>query len=393
MRFFLFALVLFPAPALAQLELKPPRPQKPTTFPEIVITPERAAQLLKAGMVLVEAERLGIDGACVAEGLSCVRKALGKAGLSGKEGALVTGEGAEVGRAFWLLEWAGVPDVKVVEGESLKDGRRGARTFQAQPRAAAADVAWMRSRFGQKGTEVLDVRDEGIWMEKEYEAPARWSAGHIPHALPFDFREWLPKNGRWSEPGAPWEALDSLGPRPRDLIDPKAEVVLYGVGPDDPLPGLGYLLLRRMGRPVRVFPGGFKAWSADPASPVVRIAGPLDVARLLGIDGPPPTVTDAAVVDLRQPGDFRIGHVPGAVSHPAYDKKETLEAFMAARWPLETASRIPVVLYCYGRECIRSRNAATLLARMGYTNLVWLREGMFSWIEAGLPVAETSAPP
>ena len=74
-------------------------------------------------------------------------------------------------------------------------------------------------------------------------------------------------------------------------------------------------------------------------------------------------MTDRGGVSRR---DFlRLGHLPGAVSHPAYDKQESLEAFMAARWPVETASRMPVILYCYGRECIRSRDTATMLARMG----------------------------
>lgn len=393
----LFLLLLLPAPLFAQLELKPPpRPPKPTTFPEIVVTPERAAKLQKGGMAVIDAGRLGIDGACVSAGLSCVRKALSKTGLSGKEGVLLTGEDAEVGRAFWLLEWAGVPEVKVVEGGRMRVRARRTATFKAPPReAAAADAEWVRARFGEKGTEILDVRDEGIWTEKEYEAPPRWSAGHVPHALPFDFRRWLPAKGRWPEPGAPWETLDRLGPRnlDRDRIDPEAEIVLYGEGPDDPLPGLGYLLLRRMGRPVRVLPGGFKAWSADGALPVVRVLGVPEVARLLGIDDARGK-TNAALIDLREPGDYsRLGHLPGAVNHPmSSSRKESLEAFMASRWPVEAASRLPIVLYCYGRGCIRSRDAATHLARMGYTDLVWFREGIDAWHEAGLPVAEEPSP-
>lgn len=391
MRRLLFFVCLLPAPAFAQLELKSsPRPPKPMDFPEIVVSREHALELMKAGMVPVAAERLKVDGDCVAEGLSCVQRALGRAGLSGKQGVLVMGEGPEVGRAFWLLEWAGVPDVRVVEGERLKQSLKLPRTFQATPRESAmADAAWVRERLGAKGTEILDVRDPGIWMENEYRAPPRWAAGHVPHALPFDFRRWLPKHGRWPEPGAPWETLNRLGPRniERDRIDPQAEIVLYGEGLDDPLPGLGYLTLRRLGRPVRVFPGGWRAWTADAASPVVRIAGAPEVARLLGIDDPQ-GAPEMAVVDLRERGDFRIGHLPGAVSHPAYDEQESLEAFMAARWPVEHASRTPILLYCYGRECIRSRDTATLLARMGYTNLVWFREGMIAWIQAGLPVAE-----
>ncbi|HEX6904252.1 MAG TPA: rhodanese-like domain-containing protein [Thermoanaerobaculia bacterium] len=391
MRLF-FLLLLLPAPVFAQLELKPPpRPPKPTTFPEIVITPERAAVLQKGGMVPINACHLKIDGECVSEGLSCVRKALGKAGLSGKEGVLLMGKGTEVGRAFWLLEWAGVPEVKVVEGGRLKSRSRRETRFEAPPREeAAADAEWVRTRFGEKGTEILDLRDEGIWMEKEYEAPPRWAAGHVPHALPFDFRRWLPEKGRWPEPGEPWETLDRLGPRnaDRDRIEPEAEIVLYGEGPGDSLPGLGYLLLRRMDRQVRVFPGGFKAWAADGTSPVVRVLGAPEVARLLGIDDPRGK-TDAALIDLREPGDYsRLGHLPGAVNHPAYDERESLETFMAARWPVGTASRIPIVLYCYGRGCIRSRNTATHLARMGYMNLVWFREGWPGWLDAGLPVVE-----
>jgi 3-mercaptopyruvate sulfurtransferase SseA len=389
MRRLLLLALLLPAPALAQLELEPPRPPKPTTFPEIVISRERASELLKAGMVPVSAERLKVDGACVAEGVPCVQRALGRAGLSGQQGALLVGKGAEVGRAFWLLEWAGVPEVKIVEGGRIKGRPPRARAFQAAPReSAVADAAWLRARAGEKGTEILDVRDPGIWMENEYQAPPRWAAGHVPHALPFDFRRWQPKNGRWPEPGAARETLDQLAPRPieRDRIDPAAEIVLYGEGPGDPLPGLGYLTLRRMGRPVRVFPGGWREWKAA-RSPVVCVEGALSVARRLGINDPREK-KDVAVVDLREPGDFRIGHLPGAVSHSAYDRKESLETFMAERWPVEKASRLPIILYCYGRTCIRSRNTATLLARMGYTNLVWFREGMISWTEAGLPVAE-----
>jgi 3-mercaptopyruvate sulfurtransferase SseA len=388
----LLLFLLLPSPVFAQFEMKPPRLPKPTNFPEIVVSRERASELVKGGMVQIAAGCLRVDGACVAMGISCVQEALGRAGLSGSQGVLLVGEGPEVGRAFWLLEWAGIRNVRIVEGGRIKERSPQAKTFQAEPReSAVADAAWVRERLGVKGTEILDVRDPGIWMENEYQAPPRWAQGHVPHALPFDFRRWLPKaDGRWPKPGAPWETLERLGPRllERDRLDPNAEIVLYGEGPDDPLPGLGYLTLRRMGRPARVFPGGFEAWSADPSSPVVRIAGPLDVARLLGIDDPR-TRADAMVVDLREPGDYsRLGHLPGAVSHPAYDQEESLEAFMAERWPVEKSSRRPIILYCYGRECIRSRNTATLLARMGYTNLVWFREGMISWIEAGLPVVE-----
>ena len=73
MRLFFSILLLLPIPALAQLELKTPRPPKPTNFPEIVVSRERASDLMKSGMVPIHAERLKVDGACVTEGLTCVR--------------------------------------------------------------------------------------------------------------------------------------------------------------------------------------------------------------------------------------------------------------------------------------------------------------------------------
>ena len=42
-------------------------------------------------------------------------------------------------------------------------------------------------------------------------------------------------------------------------------------------------------------------------------------------------------------------------------------------------SQTPLVLYCYGRDCIRSRECATIAARHGFLNLLWYREGMDGW--------------
>ncbi|HYX22941.1 MAG TPA: rhodanese-like domain-containing protein, partial [Thermoanaerobaculia bacterium] len=257
--------------------------------------------------------------------------------------------------------------------------------------SAAADGAWVRARMGTKGVELLDLRDAGIWMETDYEAPARFAAGHVPHALPFDFRRWLPGEGGWPAAGRVWETLQGLGPRAVTKVDPKAEFVLYGEGPEDPRPGLGYLLLRRAGIPVRVFPGGFQAWSRDPADPVVRIVGAPEVDRLLEAENPglkgDEVARSVVLLDLREAWDFKHEHIPGAYNFPAYTEGTSIGTVVAARWPQAKAARTPVVLYCYGRPCIRSRDAAAKLAREGFTNLLWLREGIEAWREAGLPVA------
>ncbi len=360
----------------------------------------RPAAAFAAGH-LPGAVRVRVAPECVAAGVECVQRELGKAGLGGEETVVVVGEdGAAVGEMFWLLEWAGLKEVRVLDGAVAVaakgpeegPGRREARELTARAsESAAADVAWVRSRVGTKGVEFLDLRDAGIWMEKDYEAPARFAAGHLPHALPFDFRRWLPADGRWPAACRVWETLQGLGPREVTKVDPHAEFVLYGEGPADLQPGLGYLLLRRAGIPVRVFPGGFQEWSRDAANPVVRIVGAPEVDRLLeaenpGLKGDEPA-RSVVVLDLREAGDFKLGHVPGAYDFPAYTEGTSIETVVEERWPQAKAARAPVVLYCYGRPCIRSRDAAAKLARAGFTNLLWLREGMEAWREAGLPVA------
>lgn len=370
---FATGLFLLALPLRAQLDLKPPPPQKPTTFPEIVIPLGKAA-----GMIPLEASRLQVSASCVLEGVACVQRELGRLGISGREKVVVVGDGVDAARAFWLAEWAGVREVRVLEGtwKGEREARPAVEFVTTAREEAAADAAWVRERMGAKGTEILDVRDAGIWMETKYEAPPSWAAGHIPHALPFDFRRWLSnKEERWPEPVVPWDVLLELGPRQGTRIDPWAEFVIYGEDASDSKPALGYLLLRRMGLPARVFPAGWQGWKDQP---VVRVVGPKEVRDMEG----------AAVIDLREPGDHKVGHVPGAVNHPAYDPLETVERFVAEHWPKAKESRQPIILYCYGRGCIRSRDAATKLARAGYRDLRWFREGMIGWLGAGLPVAE-----
>jgi 3-mercaptopyruvate sulfurtransferase SseA len=345
--------------------------------------------------------RVDVAPQCVAAGVDCVQRELGKAGLAGDETVVVVGEdGAAVGEMFWLLEWAGLKEVKVLEGEmaakeELAAGppTRAARVFTARAsESAAADLAWIRARLGEKGVEFLDLRDEGIWMEKEYEAPARFSAGHLPHALPFDFRRWHPADRQAA--AAMWKTLETLGPRQGTKINPSAEFVLYGEGPADLQPGLGYLLLRLTGIPVRVFPGGFTEWSGDPANPVVRIAGAPEVDKLLEAENPglaDKVAQSVVLLDLREAYDFKLDHIPGAFNYPAYSQDAAIEKVVEEKWPQAKAARAPVILYCYGRGCIRSRDAAAKLARAGFTNLLWLREGLDAWRAAGLPVAGRDA--
>ncbi|MCA9972403.1 MAG: STAS domain-containing protein [Anaerolineales bacterium] len=79
------------------------------------------------------------------------------------------------------------------------------------------------------------------------------------------------------------------------------------------------------------------------------------------------------VLDVREPREFRQGHIPDAELLP-------LPRLMAANADLP-ADR-PIVLVCRGGR--RSRRAAYVLQRSGRSNVAALRGGMLAWEAAGL---------
>ncbi|MCM2308719.1 MAG: VTT domain-containing protein [Sulfuritalea sp.] len=87
---------------------------------------------------------------------------------------------------------------------------------------------------------------------------------------------------------------------------------------------------------------------------------------------------DIAVVDVRDAADFdgETGHVPGALNLPLGE----LPARIAELEPWRANG---VVLIC--RTQVRSRQAARLLARQGFSGLRVVRGGILAWRELGYP--------
>lgn len=46
----------------------------------------------------------------------------------------------------------------------------------------------------------------------------------------------------------------------------------------------------------------------------------------------------------------------------------------------------PILVYCHHTSCFLSYNAALRLRDAGYTNVLWMREGLKGWRDAGLPI-------
>ena len=86
-----------------------------------------------------------------------------------------------------------------------------------------------------------------------------------------------------------------------------------------------------------------------------------------------------AVIDVREPGEYQAGHLPGAVNIP----RGVLEFKIGDNTAL-TNKDLPIVLYCKtgGRAALSAVN----LQRMGYTQVRSLTGGFDGWVSGGQKV-------
>lgn len=74
----------------------------------------------------------------------------------------------------------------------------------------------------------------------------------------------------------------------------------------------------------------------------------------------------AVLIDVRSPQEFNEGHLPGAINIPEYEIRRVKNEMPKLNQQ--------IVVYCqYGG---RSRNAYSMLKKMGYTNVYSLKGGL-----------------
>lgn len=88
--------------------------------------------------------------------------------------------------------------------------------------------------------------------------------------------------------------------------------------------------------------------------------------------------TDAAplIVDVRTPGEFQAGHVPGAINVPVQELDGRLAELRGYR-------DAELVVYCEAGP--RALYAGHVLAQQGFTEVRILSGHMSAWRQAGLP--------
>lgn len=87
------------------------------------------------------------------------------------------------------------------------------------------------------------------------------------------------------------------------------------------------------------------------------------------------------LIDVREPDEFRQGHLPGAVNIP----RGMLE-FKLSATPEYDARDLQLVVYC--KTSGRGALAAQSLKQMGYHNVASIAGGFDAWVEAGKPVVK-----
>jgi rhodanese-related sulfurtransferase len=92
-------------------------------------------------------------------------------------------------------------------------------------------------------------------------------------------------------------------------------------------------------------------------------------------------------LDARAPEEYEEGHIPGALSLPAYEFEEYFLDLMDV---VEEADSI--VVYCAGGECADGIELAERLLEAGRTDIQLFEKGWRAWREAGDPVREGPDP-
>lgn len=82
---------------------------------------------------------------------------------------------------------------------------------------------------------------------------------------------------------------------------------------------------------------------------------------------------DVAYLDVREPNEWNLGHIPGAVHIPRGQLETTIEQ----RLPRDR----PIVIYCASGN--RSALAADTLQQMGYANVASMAGGWRDWVQSG----------
>lgn len=104
----------------------------------------------------------------------------------------------------------------------------------------------------------------------------------------------------------------------------------------------------------------------------VRRVGSAEAIRLLNQE-------KGLLVDVREPDEYRAGHVPNALNVP-------LSGLASSLKQIEKYKSLPLIICC--RTSQRSSRAAITLRKQGFAHVQVLAGGMVAWQGENLPVTK-----
>ncbi|KRB51454.1 hypothetical protein ASE04_11880 [Rhizobium sp. Root708] len=196
-----------------------------------------------------------------------------------KESTIVVYDGDRsmtAARAWWVLRWAGLPDVRVLDGGMPAWRASGLPTTEKfarpQPNEIELSAGHMQEldadaalRLGKEAV-LLDARIRPNYIGGAV-APGQPARGHIPYAISAPAPDNLTDYGNFTDGATLTEMYRALG------ADGSCPVGVYcGAGMSA---AHTVLALASIGVEAAMYPGSWSAWISDPTRPVITGADPL----------------------------------------------------------------------------------------------------------------------
>ena len=103
----------------------------------------------------------------------------------------------------------------------------------------------------------------------------------------------------------------------------------------------------------------------------MKSIGPVEATQLSNRE-------DAVFLDIRDEGEYKVGHIPDAIHIP-------MKQFAERAGELEKHKNRPVIAYC--RSGARSTAVGSILKKHGFENVYNLGGGLQAWTNANLPIS------
>ena len=177
--------------------------------------------------------------------------------------------GLQAARAWWVLRWAGLVNVRLLDGGLAAWKEVGGTVTQEVPRTRPGDVDLSEGHLPvldadeaaslARSAILLNLRGTDAYVGRARE-PGKPAEGHIPGAISAPTTGNLDSSGRLANSSHLRKRFAALG------VDGKQRIGVYCGG------GVAAahqaLTLATLGVEAALFPGSWSAWSADPSRPV-----------------------------------------------------------------------------------------------------------------------------